>query len=92
MYEISTELYRQVADRLVPLIAEKEYFSGSFEFHFGEIRCRMILSAIIFNGGKITPVWWEFRTYNQIEMEMNNDFSFSELLNHINTSKHYENN
>lgn len=87
MYEISTQLYREVADRLVPLIAQKEFFADSFEFHFGEIRCRMILSAIIFNGGKIIPVWWEFRTYNQIEMEMNNDFSFNELLKHINTQK-----
>ena len=87
MYEISTQLYREVADRLVPLIAQKEFFAGSFEFHFGEIRCRMILSAIIFNDGRIAPVWWEFRTYNQIEMEMNNDFSFNELLKHINTQK-----
>lgn len=91
MYEISTELYQKCAEKLLVLISDKEYFSGSFELSWHGIKCRMILSIIIYRSKtnaaenatsdieRIVPVWWEFHTYNMDEVEIINDFYFNDL-------------
>lgn len=97
MYQISSTLYREVLDCLVGQIDNREYFSGSLELDFDDIRCRMTLSAVIycsydFNAEQsvrtisdIIPVWWEFHTLkaNGNGEEILNDFSFNELRTYI---------
>lgn len=91
MYEVSTDLYLEVADHLRALVADKGYFSGSFDVEFGDVECHIVLSAIIFRehlelpeGREIevvtdvVPVWWEFHTYINSEEHLN-DFSFDYL-------------
>ena len=94
MYEIFPELYDEVARNLIDRLGGKEYFSGSFEFDFEGITCKMVLSAIIYYeaddrsvgyvGGvkDVVPVWWEFHTMGE-GGEVLNDFSFNDLRNVI---------
>lgn len=91
MYKISSELYSEVADRLCGHIEDKEYFSGSFEFDFGDVHCLMRLSAVVYHHTEtigqrslsqiadMVPVWWEFHTFDSDGCEMLNEFSFNEL-------------
>mgnify|MGYP003534979484 FL=1 len=95
MYTISSKVYLEVAERLSALIGFSHYYSGSFEIDFGEVTCRMVLSAVVyrhqesFPEGRIVdiidnvvPVWWEFHTVTE-EGEVINDFDFAELKEYL---------
>lgn len=94
MYEITSRLYEETAQRLCDAIGGGNYFSGSIEFLFDDIECRLTATAIVYrsriempegSGMKIddiVPVWWEFHTSGD-DGEMLNDFSFAALKEHI---------
>lgn len=95
MYEISSALYSEVADRLRGYIDGKGYYSGSFEFDFEGIHCLMRLSGVIYRTREtifgnqthciedMVPVWWEFHTFNEEGVELLNEFSFNILREHL---------
>lgn len=94
MYTISSKLYLQLATHLVELVEWDNYYSGSFEFYFDDVLCRMTLSAVIYRQSQpdegfshcaitdMIPVWWEFHTYVDGD-EVLNDLSFNELREYI---------
>ena len=90
MYLVSAELYDMAADLLVERIDRSDYFSGTVEFEYGGVECRLTASVIVYRRREVlpereydricdlVPVWWEFHTVMP-EGEVLNDFSFSEL-------------
>ena len=94
MYEISDELYLEVAERLLSLFAVGDYYSGSTTFEWNSIVCRLVLSAVIYTEHRlmpegeqrfiadVVPVWWEFHTCDE-SGTMLNDFSFNTLRNYL---------
>lgn len=97
MYKISPTLYREVLNHLIGQIDNKAYYSGSFDLDFDDIRCHIILSAVIYHShdsyleqeiptiDDIIPIWWEFHSIsaNGDGEEVLNDFSFNELRTYI---------
>lgn len=94
MYTISSQLYDCTARNLLEAVDGRNYFSGSVDFNFGDIECRLTASLIIYRSKRslpegdvdvisdIVPVWWEFHTSNA-EDEMLNDFSFGDLKRYL---------
>lgn len=93
-YSITPEFYCEVVDQLLAQISRKSYYSGSFEFDFKSVKCRMVLSAIVCWRDEsmpegvahvvkdVVPVWWEMHT--EVDgVERLNDFSFNELREYI---------
>lgn len=95
MYTISTQLYRLAARRILDVIADRNYFSGSIAFVYGDIECRFTASLIIRHTrrelpegvfeavSEVVPVWWEFHTSCGGTGEILNDFSFAELAGYL---------
>ena len=94
MYNVSTQLYLDIADRLFEQIASKEFFSGSITLDIDGVECRLVSTLIVerehspaeeYSFPRITnlvPVWWEF--HSMVEgVEVLNDFSFSDMLTAI---------
>lgn len=94
-YEISPELYLKVAEHLIEEIGNKEFFAGTVQVTHNDIEHRLVATLIIrrrrlnaqeqhFFGSieRITPVWWDFHTFDGTE-EIDNDFSFTELASII---------
>lgn len=91
MYCVLPELYLETAARLSDAIGDGNYFSGSVEFLFGDVACRLTASVIVYRSRislpegdrrpvtDLVPVWWEFHTIGD-DGEMLNDFGFSELV------------
>lgn len=94
MYSVSSELYRETAERLMEAIGPAGYYSGTLSFGFGEAECRLVVSAIVYCERRLlpegavdllrdlVPVWWEFHTETAGE-ERFNDFSFAELRRYL---------
>jgi hypothetical protein len=89
MYEISSSLYLDIADRLVAAIGGKEFFSGVVTVQSGDVECRLICTLIVERSrgvegtsfpaiSNLLPIWWECHTLIGGE-ELLNDFCFSEL-------------
>lgn len=90
MYNVSTQLYLDLADKLFEQITTKEFFSGVVTLYDGDIECRLITTLIIERESKpneeysfpritnLVPVWWEFHTFEG-DRELLNNFSFSEF-------------
>lgn len=90
MYPVSSELYRQVADRLAEAVGSRGYFSGSVEGEAPGAAWRLTVSAIVYRNrvlrpdglcepiSDLVPVWWEFHTITA-DGEVLNDFSFGEV-------------
>ena len=97
MLQITPVFYEHIALVLLDQLHGEGYFSGSFEFDFGSVSCRMVLSAVVhyhandpavgYSGEvkDVVPVWWEFHTTTD-DGEVLNDFSFNELRNLIKQS------
>ncbi|MBR5133315.1 MAG: hypothetical protein IKV29_04335 [Alistipes sp.] len=91
MYNVSHQLYIEVADKLWGAIGCKEYFSGSVQHTSGDTDCRLVCTLLIERERdtnvegrlapikRIVPIWWEFHTTIGSE-EILNDFSFKELI------------
>ena len=95
MYQqISSDFYHEVALQLLDRLDGSGYYSGSFEFDYGSLTCRMVLSAVVYYDRSecatayrsvvkdVVPVWWEFHTVT-CDGEVLNDFSFNELREYI---------
>ena len=94
MYTVLPELYHRLSEELVDRIGGRGYFSGSIELEYGDVTCRLVLSAVIYFSeqedvqgyervlSEVVPVWWEFHTYAPSE-EVINDFSFGDLHQYI---------
>ena len=93
MYEITSRLYEETAERLCDAIGSGTYFTGSIEFNFEDTECRLTATVIVYRRhvelpegeyeaiDDIVPVWWEFHTTG--DDEMLNDFSFATLKGYI---------
>lgn len=94
MYKISTQLYLEIADKLMAAIGSKEFFSGSVRLTIGDTECTLICTLIVEHESipteghcfcaisSLIPVWWEFHTIVDGE-ELLNDFSFKEFVETI---------
>ncbi len=95
MYEISSELYLEVAQQLAVRFGDEGYFSGSIELEHREAECHLCLSAVIYRErvqlpegrtveriADVVPVWWEFHTFIN-GVEVLNDFSFGEVRGYL---------
>lgn len=91
IYSVSTQLYREVADRLMEAIGDKGYFSGAVELNSEDaVACRLVTSCVVWRTSSgmpegegsrvrsVVPVWWEFHTACAAGV-LDNDFSFGEL-------------
>ena len=89
MYETTPTIYFKLATLLVERIGLRDFFSGSVTLYDGDTECRLICTVIVYSDRhdpalieSISPVWWEMRTTCGAE-ELDNDFSFSEMLQYI---------
>lgn len=90
MFNVSSQLYEELAARLRDAIAHDNYFSGSIAFPFDNADCKLTASLVIYRRrlelpdglfdtiADVVPVWWEFSTVRD-GVTLLNDFSFSEL-------------
>lgn len=90
MYEITSSIYLELAERLVAAISDREFFSGAIVAYDGDICCRLVCTVVVsrerelLDGSmrrvikRIVPVWWELKTTVGEEV-VDNDFSFEEL-------------
>lgn len=90
MYEITSSIYLELAERLVAAISDREFFSGAIVAYDGDICCRLVCTVVVsrerelLDGSmrrvikRIVPVWWELKTAVGEEV-VDNDFSFEEL-------------
>lgn len=93
MYNITKEQYEEVKNQLLEEIEEKNYWSGQINDQFEDgVDYQLNLTVIIYRSkedGTITdlvPIWWEFHTWENedSDVEIANDFLFSELHKHMN--------
>ena len=94
MYEVSDQLYLEVADRLRSRFGDGDYFSGRLSLDYEGVMCSLLLSAIIYRRRErcdegerlliadVVPVWWEFHTVGE-QGEVLNDFSFNVLRQYL---------
>ena len=94
MLNITSEIYRLVADRLRDAVGEAEFFSGTIAVA-ADVDYTLRTTLLIYRrevsneSGSysaiydIVPVWWEFHTYIDGD-EVLNDFSFNTLREYIN--------
>lgn len=94
MYEITSSIYLEIAERLVAAIADNEFYSGVVVCYDGDTCCRLVSTLVVYRrpqveGGSVVrpivdvvPVWWELQTTVGAEI-VDNDFSFRELRNTI---------
>lgn len=90
MYEITSSIYLELAERLVAAVGDKEFFSGAVVAYDGDLCCRLVCTVIVSREReliddrvrrvikRIVPVWWELKTAVGEEV-VDNDFSFEEL-------------
>lgn len=90
MYNILPELYDITTEMLLERVGRSEYFSGSIEFDYGDVECRLTVSVIVYRRREVlpegeldlvcdmVPVWWEFHTTVGGEERLN-DFLFTEI-------------
>ena len=91
MYEVSHQLYLELAERLVAAIGKKEFFSGSVSCIAGDVELRLVCTLIVQRSESqhgertateitgLVPIWWECHATEGSD-EIMNDFSFRELL------------
>lgn len=94
MYDISDQLYIEVAEQLLSRLGQQDYFSGVLEFEHANVLCRMVVSVVIYRRcerreegdvrliSDMVPVWWEFHTMLD-SGEVLNDFSFNTLRKYL---------
>lgn len=90
MFQVSSELYDEIAIRLREAFGGGGFYSGSVECAVGETLCRLTASLVLYRSDDrwpegcrrrltdVVPVWWEFHTVTA-DGEVFNDFSFAEL-------------
>lgn len=89
MFNITSEIYRMVADRLRDAVGEAEFFSGTITVAADldySLRTTLLIyrQKVSDESGEwsqirdIVPIWWEFHSV-AIEGERLNDFDFALL-------------
>jgi hypothetical protein len=91
MYEFSSDVYLQVAERLLEAIGDQDFFSGVVLGYDDEVCCRLRTTVVVHREPmssvdmprettiRVIPVWWEMSTTIGDE-ELVNDFSFREMM------------
>ena len=93
MYEISSTVYLEMAERLADAVRSKSFFSGVVTLYDGDVECRLCCTLIITRSKEddpsgaeritsIVPVWWELKTAIGDEA-ICNDFSFKMMLTYL---------
>ncbi len=94
MYEITPKIYEKTAQKVSDAVGNTGYFSGTIDFSYENVECRMLLSMVIYRKkvempegrcniiDDVVPVWWEFHTTVDGE-ELINDFDFSLFKEYI---------
>lgn len=97
MLVIGSEIYEMVAEKLIEKIATRGYFRGAVEIDTPELYAELKGTFLIHRTPlrepdnmsidatrikEISPVWWEFSTF-QCCGEVHNTFSWSEFENHL---------
>ena len=93
MYEISSSLYLEIAERLADAMRSKSFFSGVVSLHQEDVECRLCCTLVISRSKEnepsgaeritsIVPVWWELKTAINGE-PIPNDFSFKTMLTYL---------
>ena len=93
MYEISSSLYLEIAERLADAIRSKSFFSGVVTLYDGDVEHRLCCTLIISRSNEnepsgaeritsIVPVWWELKSSINGE-PICNDFSFKTMLTYL---------
>ena len=89
MLNITSEIYRTVANRLREAVGEAEFFSGTIAVA-ADVDYTLRATLLIYRRtvsdesgswraiDHVVPVWWEFHTYINSEEHLN-DFSFDYL-------------
>ena len=74
MFQVSSELYDEIAIRLREAFGGGGFYSGSVECAVGETLCRLTASLVLYRSDDrwpegcrrrltdVVPVWWEFHT------------------------------
>ena len=93
MIYLSKSNLADIADKFVSKLSENAYVQKTIKGDFVSVDGRIIeydfiINAVLYRDGDgklidIVPVWWEFRTYNETNMEEINDFLFSDMKNCI---------
>lgn len=91
IYSVSSQLYAEVADRLLEAIADKSFFSGTIEVESPDgVVCRLVTSCVVYRQRlvvpegegsairSVIPIWWKFHTESKAG-RLDNDFSFRYL-------------
>lgn len=85
MFQVSSELYDEIAIRLREAFGGGGFYSGSVECAVGETLCRLTASLVLYRSDDrwpegcrrrltdVVPVWWEFHTVTA-DGEVLNDF------------------
>ncbi len=93
MLNISSEIYRLVADRLRDAVGEAEFFSGTIAVAT-QIDYTLRATLLIYRRevsdesgswrviNDVVPVWWEFHSVTS-DGEQLNDFDFDQLLREL---------
>lgn len=91
MYEFSSDVYVEVAQRLLEAIGDNGYFNGVVTYHDEDVCCRLHVTVVVrtlrtpsrlrvpVTDVALVPVWWEMSTV-QCDEEVENDFSFNEMM------------
>ena len=72
MYTVSPELYRETAARLCDALDGEAYYSGSLEFPFDGMECRLVASVIVYRRREVAPEGRTEPIYNR-QNEMRRD-------------------
>ena len=92
MYETTTKIYFKIAEDLLERIGTGDFFAGTVMVYDEDecVECRLICTLVVHRAERVNrrwgirpiervlPVWWEMRSYRD-GVEVDNDFSFSEL-------------
>lgn len=93
MYEISSSMYLEIAERLAEAVRSKSFFSGVVTLYDEDVECRLCCTLIISRSNEnepsgaeritsIVPVWWELNTTIGGE-SVCNDFCFKTMLTYF---------
>ena len=93
MYEISSSLYLEIAERLADAIRSKSFFSGVVTLYDGDVECRLCCTLFISRSNEnepsgveritsMVPVWWELKS-SLFGEPIDNDFSFKTMLTYL---------
>lgn len=91
MYETTTKIYLEIADRLLERVGVGDFFAGSVELTDGDVVWRLTCTVVarraryVEEGSLVRPietllpVWWEMTTTCD-GVVVENDFSFFKML------------